>query len=158
MFDYLILQQKWPSRNPRVHALVRNRLVAPTFTRWNCSGKMYLSGKIKIILLLFIACDVKAIKNKFCIWIKENFVAFQATFDWYLKTDQLYESHLESESALSMLNVHLDKANANAVEKRLGYSFKNRFLLLQALTHGSYSSNVLTSSFESLEVKNPFYL
>jgi hypothetical protein len=52
-----------------------------------------------------------------------------------------------------MLNGHLDRANSGEVEKRLGYTFKNRFLMLQALTHGSYSSNTITSSYESLEVK-----
>ncbi|CAH0552970.1 unnamed protein product [Brassicogethes aeneus] len=37
------------------------------------------------------------------------------------------------------------------IEKQLDYTFKNRAYLLQALTHGSYSCNRLTRSYETLE-------
>jgi len=48
---------------------------------------------------------------------------------------------------------HLKKANSVVVEERLNYTFKRRKLLLEALTHGSYSSNTITASYENLEVK-----
>jgi len=40
---------------------------------------------------------------------------------------------------------------AERVEELLGYRFRNRSFLLQALTHASYSSNQLTESYERLE-------
>ena len=40
---------------------------------------------------------------------------------------------------------------AGKVEQILGYSFKEKSFLLQALTHASYTSNELTESYERLE-------
>ena len=40
---------------------------------------------------------------------------------------------------------------AETVEDILGYSFKERSFLLQALTHASYTSNELSESYERLE-------
>ena len=40
---------------------------------------------------------------------------------------------------------------ANKVEDILGYNFKERSFLLQALTHASYTRNDLTESYERLE-------
>ena len=40
---------------------------------------------------------------------------------------------------------------ADKVEEILGYSFKERSFLLQALTHASYTRNDLTESYERLE-------
>ena len=40
---------------------------------------------------------------------------------------------------------------AERVEEILGYSFKERSFLLQALTHASYTCNELTESYERLE-------
>ena len=40
---------------------------------------------------------------------------------------------------------------ADKVEDILGYSFKERSFLLQALTHASYTRNDLTESYERLE-------
>jgi len=40
---------------------------------------------------------------------------------------------------------------AETVEEILGYSFKERSFLVQALTHASYTSNELTESYERLE-------
>lgn len=37
------------------------------------------------------------------------------------------------------------------IEQKLGYKFKNRAFLLQALTHASYSCNRITYSYERLE-------
>ncbi|KAL0108749.1 hypothetical protein PUN28_014111 [Cardiocondyla obscurior] len=40
---------------------------------------------------------------------------------------------------------------ANAVETNIGYKFKNRGFLLQALTHPSYTSNGITECYQRLE-------
>ena len=40
---------------------------------------------------------------------------------------------------------------AERVEEILGYSFKEKSFLLQALTHASYTCNELTESYERLE-------
>ena len=40
---------------------------------------------------------------------------------------------------------------AEHVEEILGYSFKEKSFLLQALTHASYTCNELTESYERLE-------
>lgn len=37
------------------------------------------------------------------------------------------------------------------IENKIGYTFKNRAYLLQALTHSSYSPNRITRSYETLE-------
>lgn len=43
------------------------------------------------------------------------------------------------------------KMGAERVEEILGYSFKEKSFLLQALTHASYTCNELTESYERLE-------
>lgn len=41
--------------------------------------------------------------------------------------------------------------NYNLLEERLGYSFKNRAYLLQALTHASFTMNKITGCYQQLE-------
>jgi hypothetical protein len=43
------------------------------------------------------------------------------------------------------------KLAAEVVEEKLGYTFRERSFLLQALTHASYTGNQLTESYERLE-------
>lgn len=42
-------------------------------------------------------------------------------------------------------------AGFNALEKKLGYCFRDRAYLLQAMTHASYSTNRITDCYQRLE-------
>ncbi|XP_017776931.1 PREDICTED: endoribonuclease Dicer-like [Nicrophorus vespilloides] len=49
------------------------------------------------------------------------------------------------------LDILLTRYTQKSVEDIIGYKFNNRAFLLQALTHGSYSANRITLSYERLE-------
>lgn len=56
---------------------------------------------------------------------------------------------LNKDSTLNNINFHIP--HWQEIEKRLGYHFKNRAYLLQALTHSSYSPNRVTDCYQRLE-------
>ena len=62
--------------------------------------------------------------------------------------ESIMEDKFQRERGLNHL---LGKINVKAVEDQLGYEFQDKSFLAQALTHASYSSNVVTDSYERLE-------
>ncbi|KAJ8969648.1 hypothetical protein NQ314_001650 [Rhamnusium bicolor] len=56
---------------------------------------------------------------------------------------------LDKNTSISKINFHLPYWQE--IENTLGYHFKNRAYLLQALTHSSYTPNRITLSYEKLE-------
>ena len=51
----------------------------------------------------------------------------------------------------SDLGFFMRKINVDQIQSRLGYEFKDKSFLLQALTHASYTINMITDSYERLE-------
>jgi len=45
----------------------------------------------------------------------------------------------------------LFEINSTELEKKLGYEFREKSFMLQAMTHASYSANTITESYEKLE-------
>ena len=64
-------------------------------------------------------------------------------------------SNLSIEPPASLDQKHLEdltgKVNAAKMEEILGYTFTQKWLLVEALTHASYSGNSCTPSYERLE-------
>ncbi|XP_018331371.1 endoribonuclease Dicer [Agrilus planipennis] len=50
-----------------------------------------------------------------------------------------------------LINLHLTKGTISKIEERLGYTFRNKGYLLQALTHSSYTPNRVTNCYQRLE-------
>lgn len=59
------------------------------------------------------------------------------------------EPIIDKKASIKDINFHLPQWQD--FERRLGYNFKNRAFLLQALTHASYTPNRITYSYERLE-------
>ena len=80
-----------------------------------------------------------------------------SSVDWFLKTDSWPKDAIacqrsEPYAVEDKMEILLKKLDTEAVEKILGYEFKEKSFIIQALTHSSYSSNKLTDSYERLEV------
>ncbi|XP_066584904.1 endoribonuclease Dcr-2 isoform X2 [Prorops nasuta] len=62
---------------------------------------------------------------------------------------KLFNESVECDIAASSIDAHLPFAEL--IEKRIGYTFKNRAFLLQALAHPSYSGRNITECYQRLE-------
>jgi len=56
-----------------------------------------------------------------------------------------------SSACLAKGDVDLHLQDVSDLERRLGYKFRDRSFLLQAITHASYSPNRITDCYQRLE-------
>ena len=86
-------------------------------------------------------------------WFKSNLDALPKTSLWLLEEteDSAFGLNLNFKDIEDNLEMFLRKVNVVQIESQIGYVFKEKSFLLQALTHSSYSMNKITYSYERLE-------
>ena len=86
-------------------------------------------------------------------WFKSNLDALPKTSLWLLEEteDSAFGLNLNVKDIEDNLEMFLRKVNVVQIESQIGYVFKEKSFLLQALTHSSYSMNKITYSYERLE-------
>jgi hypothetical protein len=80
-----------------------------------------------------------------------------SSVDWFLNTlswpkDAIACQITDQYSVDDKMKSLLKKLDTDAVEQILGYKFRQKSFIIQAMTHSSYSGNKLTDSYERLEV------
>ena len=68
---------------------------------------------------------------------------------WMLQKEQGYVQDLSPFH--EKLDKFMEKVNHKHIENALGYNFRDKSFLLQAITHASYGMNMVTDSYERLE-------
>lgn len=58
---------------------------------------------------------------------------------------------MPSSACLAMGDMDMHLEGVRDLESRLGYKFRDRSFLLQAITHASYSNNRITDCYQRLE-------
>jgi hypothetical protein len=80
-----------------------------------------------------------------------------SSVDWFLNTDSWPQDAIACQimdqyTVDDKMKILLKKLDTNAIEQILGYQFRQKSFIIQAMTHSSYSGNKLTDSYERLEV------
>jgi hypothetical protein len=80
-----------------------------------------------------------------------------SSVDWFLNTDSWTQDAIACQimdqyTVDDKMKILLKKLDTNAIEQILGYKFRQKSFIIQAMTHSSYSGNKLTDSYERLEV------
>ncbi|KAJ8912073.1 hypothetical protein NQ315_000578 [Exocentrus adspersus] len=109
-------------------------------------GDKHISDVVESLLGVYFKCNGLAGGIKFIEWI--GLIPASENLENLLKAP-VPNPIINSQSADDRINFHLPYWQD--IENILGYKFKNRGFLLQALTHSSYTQNRDTLSYEKLE-------
>ena len=82
-------------------------------------------------------------------WFQKIYDYMPKSGIWMLQKEQGYVQDLTRFH--EKLDKFMEKVNHKHIEDALGYKFRDKSFLLQAITHASYGMNMITDSYERLE-------
>ena len=84
-------------------------------------------------------------------WFDKIFENLPQTGLWIIRDTGAFNPHVDRRDVDESLDTFCRKVNVVQIQSQLGYTFKDKSFLIEALTHASYSLNKITDSYERLE-------